>query len=243
MPSDRRVLGRFARIPHGGGPCAVRLSPRAALERAFKRYHPVRRSDPCRHSLHDRVHRRREIRLSKAVSDAHERHAIHSRKRDRRGGLGRACARARNLDGARDLYACVFPDGGLRRVRGGIKDPGHRPALLSVLPLRCDVGKRRASLLVAHAERVPGVRRAVHLLLCFDHPAGALLPHDVHAEPQELSHHAGRVAARGQERGADAVHARAHFAARLLYDRADGAKRRQAAEAPLRGAELLAKAA
>ena len=125
---------------------------------------------------------------------------------------------------------------------GRIEDPRHHSSLFPVLPLRRHVGKRGASLLVADPERVPCVRRAVHLLLRTYHFAGALLSHDVHAEPQELSHHAGRVAARRQERRADAVYARAHLAARLLHDRTDGITRRQAAEAPLRRAEPFAKA-
>ncbi len=242
MPSDRRVFGRARRISHGGGPRDVRLSPRAAAERARQRYYPLCRADPRRDPLYHRVYRRREIRLSETVPDADERHALHPRQGDRRGGFRRACARARHPHRARDLHARVLADRGLRRMGGRIEDPRHHPALFPVLPVRRDVGKRGPLVLIAHAERVPCVRRAVHRLLRSDHPAGALLPHDVHAEPEELSHHAGRVAARGQERGADAFHAGSHFAARLLHDRADGIARRQAAEAPLRRAEPFAKA-
>lgn len=242
MPHDRRVFGCAQCVSYGESTCDVRLSPRASLERAFERYHPVRGADPCRDPLHDRIHRRREIRVLEAVPHADERDPLHPRQRDRRGGLGRARARARHPHGAQHFPARVLADGGLRRMGGRVEDPGHHPALFPVLPLRRHVGKRRASLLVAHAERVSCVRRTVHLLLCFDHPAGALFPHDVHAEPEKLSDHAGRVAFGGQKRGADAVYVGAHFAAHLLHDRADGIARRQAAEAPLRRTEPFAEA-
>ena len=242
MPVDRRVFGRAVRVPHGGRNGDVRLSPRAAAECFGQRHHPVRRSNPCRDPLHDRVYRRREIRLSQAISDPDKRHALHPRQGDRRGGLRRACACARHPHRARHLHARVLPDRGLRRMGGRIEDPRYHPALFPVLSVRRHVGKRGAALLVADPKRIPCVRCAVHLLLRSDHLAGAVFPQDVHAEPKELSHHAGRVAARGQERGADAFHAGAHFAAHLLHDRADRAQGRQAAEAPLRRAEPFAEA-
>lgn len=241
VPVHRRVFGRAFRIPHGRGPRDVRLSPRTAAESIGQRRHPVRGADPCGDPVHDRVHRRRQVRLLEAVPYADKRVPLYPRQGDRRGGLRRACAGARYRDGARRVFPRVRADRGLRRIRGQVADPGYPAAACAVLPLRRAVGKRGAARLVADPERVPCVRRSVHLLLCFDHPAGALFPHDLHAEPQELSHHGGRVAAAGQERGADAFDARGHSAACLLHDRADGTARRQAAKAALLCTEPFAK--
>ena len=80
MPVYRRFFGRAFRVSHGGSACAIWLSLRTAFECARKRYHPVCCADPCSNPLHDRVHRRCEIRVLKAVSHADKRFVVYPRQ-------------------------------------------------------------------------------------------------------------------------------------------------------------------
>lgn len=108
VPYDRRIFGCAFRVPHGGGPCDVRLPPRVTAENAFERHHPVRGADSCRDSLHDRVYRRCEVRVLKAIPHADKRFALYPRQGDWFGSLRRTCADIRYRNRARDLLSRFF---------------------------------------------------------------------------------------------------------------------------------------